>query len=310
MSSYWFPRSAVLGSSCGAILAAAVVGCGGASDSSTAVVVPEPNSVTTKAATGGTPVAATTPAPITSETTPTTAAVKAEGWGTLKGHVLFAGDPPLASVLQEKGKAAKDPEVCAKDGPIKSERLIVDPASKGVKFALVYLPKPTAVNEDAKKAAASAKVAFDQKGCVFEPHVLGLMTGVPVTLKSSDSANHNVNVKLKNSKFNQTIGAGMALPFTPSDAERTPGQVVCDIHPWMTSWWMVLDSPYFAVTDDKGDFEIKNVPAGTQKVVVWQEAVAKGGFVTASSGDDINIKANDTTSKDFTIDPTKLLPGS
>ena len=73
---------------------------------------------------------------------------------------------------------------------------------------------------------------------------------------------------------------------------------------------MVLDSPYFAVTDEKGDFEIKNVPAGTQKVVVWQEAVAKGGFVTPSSGDDITIKANDTTSKDFTIDPTKLLPGS
>ena len=63
---------------------------------------------------------------------------------------------------------------------------MVDPASKGVKYALVYLPKPTAVNEDAKKAAAAAKVEFDQKGCVFEPHVLGLMTGVPVTLKSSD----------------------------------------------------------------------------------------------------------------------------
>ena len=231
-------------------------------------------------------------------------------WGTLKGRVLFGGDPPPAAVLQEKGKAAKDPEVCAKDGPIKSERLVVDPASKGVRFALVYLPKPTAVNEDAKKAAASAKIAFDQKGCVFEPHVLGLMAGVPVTLKSSDPTNHNVNVKLKNSTFNQTIGAGKALPFTPSDAERTPGQVVCDIHPWMTSWWMVLDSPYFAVTDDKGDFEIKNAPAGTQKVVVWQEAVAKGGFVTASSGDDINIKANDTTAKEFTIDPTKLLPGS
>ena len=119
--------------------------------------------------------------------------MKAEGWGTLKGQVLFGGDPPPPQILQEKGKAAKNPEICAKDGPIKSERLVVDPASKGVKFALVYLPKPTAVNEDAKKAAASAKIEFDQKGCVFEPHVLGLMAGVPVTLKSSDPANHNVN---------------------------------------------------------------------------------------------------------------------
>ena len=139
--------------------------------------------------------------------TSSTAAVKAEGWGTLKGQFVFGGDPPPASDPSGKGKAEKDPEICAKDGPIKSERLVVDPASKGVRFALVYLPKPTAVNEDAKKAAASAKIEFDQKGCVFEPHVLGLMAGVPVTLKSSDPTNHNVNVKLKNSSFNQTSSA-------------------------------------------------------------------------------------------------------
>ena len=53
---------------------------------------------------------------------------------------------------------------------------------------------------------------------------------------------------------------------------------------------MVLDNPYFAVTDDKGNFEIKNVPAGTQKVVVWQEAVAKGGFVTPPSGEDVTSR--------------------
>ena len=55
---------------------------------------------------------------------------------------------------------------------------------------------------------------------------------------------------------------------------------------------MVVDHPYIAVTDAKGNFEIKNVPAGTQKVVVWQEAV---GFVTAPSGEDVTIKPNDTT---------------
>jgi hypothetical protein len=79
------------------------------------------------------------------------------------------------------------------------------------------------------------------------------------------------------------------------------------MHPWMKAWRMVVDHPYFAVTDAKGDFEIKNAPAGTQKVVVWQEAV-KNGFVTASSGDEVVIKANDATEKDFTIDPGKILP--
>ena len=68
---------------------------------------------------------------------------------------------------------------------------------------------------------------------------------------------------------------------------------------------MVLDNPYFAVTDDKGNYEIKNVPAGTQKVVVWQEAV-QGGFVTPGSGDEVTVKANDTTTKDFKIDAGKV----
>ena len=135
------------------------------------------------------------------------------------------------------------------------------------------------------------------------------MVGVPVTLKSSDAASHNVNIKLRASGSNSSLAPGGSAVITPSAKESTPGQVVCDIHPWMTAWWMVVDNPYIAVTDDKGYYEIKNVPAGTQKVVVWQEAVAKGGFVTPPSGEDVTIKASDTTVKDFTIDPGKLLPG-
>jgi hypothetical protein len=183
----------------------------------------------------------------------------------------------------------------------------VDAATKGVKNVLVYLPRPTQVNEDAKKAAAGATVLFDQAKCVFEPHVLGIMAGVPVELKSSDPLNHNVNVKLKNSTFNQTIGGGQAIKYVPAAPERTPGQVVCDIHSWMTAWWMVVDHPYITVTDAKGNFEIKNVPAGTQKVVVWQEAT---GFVTAPSGQDVTIQPNGTAEEKFTIDPAKVKPAS
>ncbi len=300
----------VAGFSVAATLAAAIVGCGGGMpESSDAVAIPEPNvSLTSSAPTTKTPAAtpaagAAAPASGAASSAP----VKEEGWGTLKGQIVFGGDPPAPSVLVEKGKAAKNPEWCAKDSSILSERLVVDAATKGVKNVLVYLPRPTAVNEDAKKAASGATVMFDQKNCTFEPHVLGLMTGVPVDLKSSDPLSHNINVKLKNSTFNSLISGGQSIKFTPSGAERTPGQVVCDVHPWMASWWMVVDHPYIAVTDAKGNFEIKNAPAGTQKVVVWQEAV---GFVTAPSGEDVTIKPNVTTAQGFTIDPAKVKPAS
>jgi len=315
MFTRWICRPAILGLSLGATLAAAVAGCGGqpTDHSDVNVVLPEPNvKVSGRSAPSGAAAPTTGTSAESAAGAPSgssaSAPTKAEGWGTLKGQIVFGGTPPEAKVLQEKGKAVKDPDVCAVDKPIFSERLVVDDGTKGVKNVLVYLPRPTAVNEDAKKAATAKSVDFDQKHCIFEPHVLGLMTGVPVTLRSSDPKPHNVNVKLKNSSFNSTIGAN-PIPFTPQLAERTPGNVICDIHPWMSAWWMVLDHPYFAVTDAKGNYEIKNAPAGTQRVVVWQEAV-KNGFVTPPAGEDVTIKANDTTVKDFTIDPGKLLPAN
>jgi plastocyanin len=289
-------------------------GCGGAgTESGDAVVVPEPNTnVTTKApgtaapsTGGGAAGAPSTAAPATT----TTAAVKADGWGSLKGQIKFSGDAAAFApkVLQDQGKAAKDPDMCAVSAPIKSERLLIDDATKGVKNVLVYIPKPSAVNEEAKKAFEGTNVEFDQKGCVFSPHVMGIMAGQQVTLKSSDPKNHNVNIKLKASGFNQTVGGGQSFPFKASGPERTPGQVVCDIHPWMISWWMVLDNPYIAVTDAKGNFEIKNAPAGTQKVVVWQEAV---GFITPQSGQEVTIKAGEPTALDLSVDSAKVRPES
>lgn len=308
MTKTWMNKSAFLGMGLSMTLAAAFAGCGGqGTESSDAVVLPEPGAaVSTPSSKPAAAPAAGAPSAAPAATPASTAPVKAEGWGTLKGQIVLAGDAPTAKVLVEKGKAPKDPEVCAKDSNILSERLVVDSATKGVKNVLVYLTRPTAINEDAKKAVASANLVFDQEHCIFKGHVIAMMAGVPITLKSSDSVNHNVNAKLKNSAFNQLLAGGQSVPFNPTAAERTPGEVTCDIHPWMKAWWMVVDHPYFAVTDDKGYFEIKNVPAGTQKVAVWQEAVTGLGYVTAPSGQDVNIKPNDTTVFDLKIETSKL----
>ncbi len=310
MVARWISRPGIVGLTAGAMLAAALAGCGGQpTDSSDVnVVLPDPSTnVSSKATPASTASPGGSSAPKTAEAAAPAATASVGGWGTLKGQIVFEGTPPPAKVLQEQGKAAKDPEVCAATAPIMSERLVLDAATKGVKNVLVYLPKPSAVNEDAKKALMGKTIEFDQKKCVFEPHVLGLMTGEKVVMKSSDPLNHNVNVKLKQSTFNQTIAGGQSFPFPVEQSERTPGAVVCDIHPWMSAWWMVLDHPYFAVTDEKGNYEIKNAPAGAQKVVVWQDLVKGNGFVTPPSGEEVTIKPNDTTVKDFKIDPSKLL---
>jgi plastocyanin len=313
MRSSWNRDPALTRLGLAATLLLAVAGCGGkGTESGDAVVVTEPNAAlptvgtTAPAASSGT--TGTTPAPAATSATAPTAAVKADGWGTLKGQVTLKGSAAVAKELAAQGKADKDPTVCAKDAPILSERLVVDDASKGVKNVLVYIPKPTAVNEEARSNALTAQLVFDQTRCKFEPHVLTVMTGAKVELRNSDPVNHNINSRLKNNAFNKLLSASQEVAQPTDAAERSPGELTCDIHPWMKAYWMVLDNPYSAVTDPKGNFEIKNVPAGTQKVVVWQEAVAPNGFLTAPSGDAIEVKANEATTKDFTIDASKLRP--
>jgi plastocyanin len=291
-----------------------LAGCGKEGDVDNSIVVTEPGANVSTAGTSSTAAAPATgktggaPAAASPGTAAPAENVKAEGWGSLKGQVTFTGDPPAVKVLMEKGKASKDPEVCAKDGPINSERLVVDAASKGVKNVLVYIPKPTAVNPEVKSEKSSAQVDFDQQKCVFTPHVIAVMTGAKILMKNSDSINHNIDSKLKNNATNPNIPGGNSMPFATQVGERAPGEVVCDIHPWMKAYWLVIDSPYAAVTDEKGNFEIKNVPAGTQKVVVWQESVEKGGYVTPASGESVTIKADGHTQFDVKIDAAKIRP--
>ena len=64
-------------------------------------------------------------------------------YGTIKGRLVWGGsEVPASKNLVEKGKALKDPEVCAKDQPIPSRELVVDPKTKGVAFGFAYLVKP------------------------------------------------------------------------------------------------------------------------------------------------------------------------
>lgn len=310
-SCHWIRKPALLGLGLSATLAAGLAGCGDqTADKDNAVVVPDPNAVvnTKSTSTGGAGKSAPSSGGTESSApkggaSGSAATVTAEGWGTLKGQVTFDGTPPPMPVLQEVGKAQKDPEVCAKDAPIVSEKLVVNSGTKGVKNVFVYLQRPARVNEEAKKEALARNLVFDQKNCTYIPHVLALMTGQPVTVKTSDSVNHNVNFQLQNFTQNPVMPPGDTKNYTLDSPERGPKPVACNIHPWMQAYWLVLEHPYFAVTDENGNYEIKNAPAGTQKVVVWQEAT---GYVSQPSGDPVDIKANETTTKEFKIDPAKV----
>ena len=135
-----------------------------------------------------------------------------------------------------------------------------------MKNVVVYL------KEVPGESRVSSDVAIiDQIDCHYVPHVTAIAAGQKVIFKSSDPTIHNVHL-LGNASNTGNFAMptpGNASPRTLTDVEFT--RVKCDVHPWMTCWIAVIDGPYFAVTDDKGEFEIKNVPAGAYTLNAWHE---------------------------------------
>lgn len=185
--------------------------------------------------------------------------------GDVTGKANFAGAAPKANVIQ----MSADPG-CAKANAGKKvldESTVVN-SNKTLKNVFVY------VKEGVKTppAADTTPITFDQNGCVYAPHVMGVRTGQPIKILNSDALLHNVHSFPKsNTGFNMgmaTKGASIEKKFTKPELSI---KFKCDVHGWMTAWVHVVDHPYFAVTDANGAFSIKGLPAGEYTVEAVHE---------------------------------------
>ena len=120
-------------------------------------------------------------------------------------------------------------------------------------------------------AAPATKVLVDQDGCVYKPHVVGVMTGQTLSFKNSDGVLHNIKAAASvNRPFNISQPTNMESERSFASAEvMVPVQ--CDVHGWMHAYVGVLDHPYFAVSGADGMASIGNLPPGTYTVEAWHE---------------------------------------
>jgi plastocyanin len=138
---------------------------------------------------------------------------------------------------------------------------------------------------------------IDQKGLVFQPHVTAAQVGTTVDFLNSDSVAHNVfwtsiggNKKLNHNMGTWPKGERKSFKFD------TPGAVpiLCNVHPEMSAYLVVVPTPYFAVSDQTGTYKIENVPDGSYTVTAWHEGAKNQSKPVSVSGD---AKADFTLSK-------------
>lgn len=145
--------------------------------------------------------------------------------------------------------------------------------------------------------APTQEPVMDQKGLLFQPHIMVVQVGTTVQFLNSDSVQHNV--------FWPSVGGDKKqshnLGTWPKGEKKSfkfdkPGVVplLCNVHPEMGGYIVVSPSPYFAETDDSGNYTIENVPDGSYTATAWHEgAKAQNKPVTVSGG----AKADFTVSK-------------
>jgi plastocyanin len=107
-------------------------------------------------------------------------------------------------------------------------------------------------------------VTIDQDGCRYHPHVLGVMAGQNIEIKNDDKTTHNIHPtpKAGNQEWNESQGPG-APPIQKSfGREEVMLPVKCNQHPWMKMYINVVKTPFYAVTDKSGKYEIKGLPPG------------------------------------------------
>lgn len=165
----------------------------------------------------------------------------------------------------------KDVSICDPDSRKTTdlERLIVGPHG-GLANTVVYLKD---ISQGKPLDLPEQRRHLDQRNCHYVPHILLVPANTALSMMSSDQTLHTVHMDGA-----ATFNLPFPFPDRPNSRVMTqPGLVHlrCNAgHEWMNAEMMIVQHPYYAVTDDSGKFQLSNVPPGTYLIVAWHEGWA------------------------------------
>jgi plastocyanin len=198
-------------------------------------------------------------------------AAKAEGprgTATIKGKVMLDGEKPAMRPIQMNAD-----QHCQKlhQKPVAPQgKMVFEDGS--VPYGFVYLKSGV----EGKYKVPADPVELDQEGCMYKPHVFGMIAGQSLKILNNDDTTHNINAQPKRNRgFNfAQAQKGAEKVLTGAETFNRPEVMIefkCNVHPWMSAYVGVLEHPFFAVSGRGGAFEIPEVPAGKYTLAVWHE---------------------------------------
>jgi len=216
--------------------------------------------------------------------------------GTITGKIMLAGKepPPLAFSLITNNNT----EFCGRISTGNGWRLIDEfhvAPDGGLKNAVVFLEGV----QQGKPFSETQPAQVIVEDCVFAPWLLVVRDPQPIQIKNMDPIIHDVQI-YETAPFGAKVMLHRPLrlnPFHPKDLlkdhQHKPGEAMidtiqftqgrriffleCGFHPFMQAWGLAVNNPYYAVTDQNGNFTLPDIPEGVYKLVAWHPGMA--GFL-------------------------------
>ncbi|MCU1324732.1 MAG: hypothetical protein JWN34_102 [Bryobacterales bacterium] len=200
--------------------------------------------------------------------------------GTISGRILFQGEAPAMPVIDMSSNPKCD---AAHPAKFRAETVIVN-ANHTLRNVFIHIKDGLA---PARWTPPSQPAKLNQDGCVYTPHVQGMMADQDLEILNSDPVNHNVHAECqKNQAWNESQPPRAEHKFKKFGTEEILFPVTCSVHPWMRAWIGVSSHPFFAVSGEDGSFKIEGVPPGSYTVEAIHEKLGRkeGKLTLAPSG--------------------------